>query len=57
VASVEEKVFSFLASCQMVHNLNISTIDFCNVLYMTALFDEGIGKLSLFALVRVTRTM
>jgi len=41
VASFDEKVFSFLASCQILHNLNISTIiDFCNVLYMTALFDE-----------------
>jgi len=33
VASVDEKVFSFLASCQILHNLNIPTIDFSNVLY------------------------
>jgi len=40
VASVDEKVFSFLASCQILLNFNIPTIDFCNVLYMTALFDK-----------------
>jgi len=40
VASVDEKVFSFLASCQILQNLNIPTIDFSNVLYMTALFDK-----------------
>jgi len=33
VASVDEKVFSFLASCQRLHNLNISAIDFCTVMY------------------------
>jgi len=40
VASIDEGVFYFLASYQMLHNLNMSAIDFCNVLYMTALFDE-----------------
>jgi len=40
VASVDEKLFSFLASCQIMQNLNFSAIDFCNVFDMTALFDE-----------------
>jgi len=43
VASVDEKVFSFLASCQILHNLNISAIDFCTVLivtYRNAFFDN-----------------
>jgi len=32
-------LFSFLASCQMLHNSPIAAIDLCNVLYMTALFN------------------
>jgi len=40
VASVDEKVFSFLASSQILHILTISAIDYYNVLHMTAIFED-----------------